>query len=90
MVKESLCLDVLLWPGPMSYRGLSEGFLTLGLLKDDILLREGEIIFGSLTIFTVKSSKKKSQNWGTPFIKNIADIKKEKSSKDIYHILSET
>lgn len=58
MVKESLCLDVLLWPGPMSYRGLSEGFLTLGLLKDDILLREGEIIFGSLTIFTVKSSKK--------------------------------
>ena len=63
MIKESLCLDILLWPDPMSYLGLIEGFLTLTLLKNDILLFEGKIIFGSRTISTVKSKNKITKVW---------------------------
>ena len=37
----------------MSYLGLIEGFLTLALLKNDILLFEGKTIFGSLKISTL-------------------------------------
>ena len=87
MIKESLCLDVLLWPDPMSYLGLIKGFLILVLLKNDILLCEGEIFLGSLTISTVKS-KKNYKIGEHHVIKNLADIKKEQSSEDIYHTLS--
>ena len=61
MIKESVCLNILLWPDPMSYLGLIEGFLTLALLKNDILLFEGKTIFGSLKISTVKSKNKAPQ-----------------------------
>lgn len=75
---------MLLWPDPVSYLGRNEGFLTPVLFKD-IFLTGSEGIFGSLTIFTVKSNEKKNHTVGQCHVtKNIAENKKEQSSKDIY------
>lgn len=77
---------MLLQPGPTSYLGLAEGFLTPTFLTKDIFLYGGVTIFGSLIISTVKS--KKNQKGQEHFIRNSAEKKKTQNSKNIHQTLS--
>lgn len=80
-IKENFGQEMLLQPTPVSYLGRNEGFLAPILFKD-VCLTMGEGIFGSLTIFTVKSNGKKNHTVGQRHVtKHIAENKKEKKQQ---------